>query len=48
MRVIVMGGADEIEGTVPEGTDFDDRFIVTTDEGERFVVNGWNCTIKVV
>ena len=40
--VIVDGGKDE------DGTwDLDGRFVLLTDDGERFTVNGWCCLIEV-
>ena len=40
--VIVSGAKDE------NGTwDLDGRFVLLTDDGERFTVNGWCCLIEV-
>lgn len=42
-----------IEGVIVEGDrddagrwDLDSRFVLLTDEGERFTVNGWCCNIE--
>lgn len=48
MRVMVEGGADEIEGEVPHDADFDGVFVVTTDDGTRFKVHGWSCITIVM
>ncbi len=55
-RLIVMDGygMSSIEGIVVSGIkdedgtwDLDGRFVLLTDDGERFVVNGWCCLIEV-
>lgn len=55
-RLIVMDGygMSSIEGIIVSGTkdedgtwDLDGRFVLLTDEGERFAVNGWCCLIEV-
>ena len=40
---IIVGGAKDNDGT----WDLDGRFVLLTDEGERFAVNGWCCLIEV-
>jgi hypothetical protein len=46
-------GASYIEGVVVKGEqddtgrwDLDSRFVLQTDEGERFTVDGWCCSIE--
>jgi hypothetical protein len=55
-RLIVMDGygMSSIEGIIVGGTkdedgtwDLDGRFVLLTDDGERFAVNGWCCLIEV-
>ena len=54
-RLIVMDdtGMSSIEGIIVGGAkdedetwDLDSRFVLLTDEGERFAVNGWCCQIE--
>jgi hypothetical protein len=55
-RLIVMDdtGMSSIAGVIVRGVkdedgtwDLDSRFVLLTDEGERFAVNGWCCLIEV-
>jgi len=55
-RLIVMDdtGMSTIAGVIVRGVknedgtwDLDSRFVLLTDEGERFAVNGWCCLIEV-
>jgi hypothetical protein len=55
-RLIVMDayGMSSIEGIIVGGAkdedetwNLDSRFVLLTDEGERFAVNGWCCLIEV-
>lgn len=53
-RLLVSGdGGSELEGVVVDGErddagrwDLDSQFVLLTDEGERFRVNGWCCSIE--
>jgi hypothetical protein len=44
MRIFVSNGHTDFEGVVDAAADLDGRFILTTDEGERFAINGWQVT----
>lgn len=53
-RLLVSGDdGSDLEGVVVDGErddagcwDLDTQFVLLTDEGERFGVNGWCCTIE--
>lgn len=54
VRLLVSGDdGSELEGIVVEGErddvgrwDLDGQFVLLTDDGERFRVNGWCCSIE--
>ena len=48
LRVSVEGGCNDLEGYVSADADLDGSFILTTDDGERFRVNGWTCDVEVL
>lgn len=48
LRVRVAGGANEIEGRVDRGADLEGVFFITTDDGERIKVFGWQCAVDIV
>jgi len=37
-----------LEGTVPYGTDFDQRFRLTDDDGQHWWINGWLCSVEIL
>jgi hypothetical protein len=39
---------DYLEGTVPADTDLDGVFVLTTDDGRRMRVNGWQGYIDIL
>ena len=54
VRLLVEGGDAILDGVIVDGDkeedgrwDLDGRFVLLTDDGERFRVNGWMCLIEV-
>jgi len=48
VQVAVLTPYAEIDGYVANDSDLDGVFILTTADGERFKVNGWQCEIEVL
>lgn len=46
VRVCVETPFDLLEGVAEPDQDFDGRFLLTTDDGETFWVNGWQCAVS--
>lgn len=45
-RIYIECPIGDLEGTVDDDADLDSVFVITTDEGEQFNVNGWQCDIS--
>lgn len=48
VRVLVISPAGDLEGYADACQDFDGRFVLTTDEGDRFWVTGWACDVEII
>jgi uncharacterized protein YbdZ (MbtH family) len=48
MRVFVDCPIGELDGIVADDAELDGTFTLTTNEGERFSINGWQCSVEIV